>query len=64
MQVEMKKTRMCVHEYIIYIYIYTQVYKNVQKIFKQTNKQKKKKKQIITMHAAARYTYTVAAADW
>lgn len=27
MQVEMKKTRMCVHEYIIYIYIYSSVQK-------------------------------------
>lgn len=63
MQVEMKKTRMCVHEYIIYIYILkcTKMYKRY--LNKQTNK-KKKKKQIITMHAAARYTYTVAAADW
>lgn len=60
----MKKTRMCVHEYIIYIYILkcTKMYKRY--LNKQTNKQKKKKKQIITMHAAARYTYTVAAADW
>lgn len=59
----MKKTRMCVHEYIIYIYILkcTKMYKRY--LNKQTNK-KKKKKQIITMHAAARYTYTVAAADW
>lgn len=63
MQLEMKKTRMCVHEYIIYIYILkcTKMYKRY--LNKQTNK-KKKKKQIITMHAAARYTYTVAAADW
>lgn len=43
MQVETKKTRTRVHEYIIYIYIYTQVYKNVQKIFKQTNKKKKRR---------------------
>lgn len=58
----MKKTRMCVHEYIIYIYILkcTKMYKRY--LNKQTKK--KKKKQIITMHAAARYTYTVAAADW
>lgn len=62
MQVEMKKTRMCVHEYIIYIYILkcTKMYKRY--LNKQTNKKKKKKQ--IMMHAAARYTYTVAAADW
>lgn len=74
MQVETMKARTRVHGYMIYINIYiyilecTKLYK---KIFKRTNETKqaykqseKKKKQIITMHAAARHTHTVAAADW